>query len=77
MHKTTVEIDLQQLQEAARNLGTQGFKATINSALAQVNRRAALDRAVRYLEEERETLPDWDWFWKSEELRHRDAALPR
>jgi hypothetical protein len=62
MHKTTVEIDLAQLREAERNLGTQGFKETINRALTAINRLAALERAVRYLEQERESLPDWDWF---------------
>ena len=54
---------MRQLREAELNLGTTGFKETINRALATVNRLAALERAVRYLELERESVPDWDRFW--------------
>ena len=46
MHKTTIEVDLDALHEAEGNLGTRGFKETVNSALAEVNRRAALRRAA-------------------------------
>jgi Arc/MetJ family transcription regulator len=46
MHKTTIEVDLDALGEAERNLGTKGFKETVNGALADVNRRAALRRAA-------------------------------
>ena len=60
MHRTTVEIDLDQFHVAEHNLGTRGFKETLNRALEDVNRRAALDRAVRYVEERRESLPRWD-----------------
>lgn len=60
MHRTTVEIDLDELRAAERNLGTRGYKETLNAALEDVNRRAALDRAVRYLEEGRESVPRWD-----------------
>jgi predicted O-methyltransferase YrrM len=63
MHRTTVEVDVRQLREAERNLGTSGFKETINRALATVNRLAALERAVRYLELERDSLPEWNAFW--------------
>jgi hypothetical protein len=63
MHRTTVEIDIQQFREAERNLGTHGFKETINRALTAVNRLAALERAVGYLEQGRESVPDWDRFW--------------
>ena len=63
MHRTTVEVDVRQLREAEQNLGTSGFKETINRALATVNRLAALERAVRYLELERESVPDWNGFW--------------
>lgn len=62
MHRTTVEIDVRELRAAERNLGTSGFKETINRALATVNRLAALERAVRYLERERDSVPDWDAF---------------
>lgn len=70
MHRTTVEVDVRQLREAERNLGTSGFKETINRALATVNRLAALERAVRYLELERESVPEWNAFWS----RRRPAA---
>ena len=46
MHKTTIEVNLDALHEAERNLGTSGFKETVNGALAEVNRRAALKRAA-------------------------------
>ena len=46
MHKTTIEVDLDALGEAERNLGTSGFKETVNRALDEVNRRAALRRAA-------------------------------
>ncbi len=64
MHKTTVEIDLNQLREAEANLGTQGFKDTINRALAEVNRRAALKRAAEYVAEGRLHTPTWEEFWE-------------
>jgi hypothetical protein len=69
MHRTTVEIDLDAFHAAERNLGTRGFKETLNRALADVNRRAALDRAVRYVEQGRESLPDWDALERSRRLR--------
>ena len=46
MHKTTVELDVDALREAERNLGTRGFKETVNRALNEVNRQAALTRAA-------------------------------
>jgi Arc/MetJ family transcription regulator len=46
MHKTTIEVDLEALAEAERTLGTKGFKETVNAALREVNRRAALQRAA-------------------------------
>jgi hypothetical protein len=69
MHRTTVEIDLDAFHAAERNLGTRGFKETLNRALADVNRRAALDRAVRYVEQGRESLPHWDALERSRRLR--------
>jgi hypothetical protein len=60
MHRTTVEIDLDAFHAAEANLGTRGFKETLNRALDDVNRRAALDRAVRYVEDARESVPRWD-----------------
>lgn len=46
MHKTTIEVDLDALGDAELNLGTKGFKETVNRALDDVNRRAALKRAA-------------------------------
>jgi Arc/MetJ family transcription regulator len=57
MHKTTIEVDLEQLREAERNLGTEGFKETVNVALREVNRRAALKRGAQYLREGRLSVP--------------------
>lgn len=57
MHKTTIEVDLEQLREAERNLGTEGFKATVNGALRDVNRRAALERGAQYLRGGRLSVP--------------------
>lgn len=57
MHKTTIEVDLDQLREAERNLGTEGFKETVNGALRDVNRRAALKRAAQYVREGRLSTP--------------------
>ena len=45
-HKTTVEIDLDELREAAEQLGTRGVKETVNTALREVNRKAALQKAA-------------------------------
>jgi hypothetical protein len=45
-HKTTVEIDMDELRQAESTLGTSGIKETVNGALAEVNRRAALKRAA-------------------------------
>jgi Arc/MetJ family transcription regulator len=45
-HKTTVEIDTDELARAEATLGTSGIKETVNSALREVNRRAALKRAA-------------------------------
>lgn len=56
--RTTVEIDERELSEAARNLGTRGVKETVNSALREVNRTAALRRAAACAREGRLRLPD-------------------
>ncbi len=44
--KTTVEIDVDELRDAAAELGTRGVKETLNTALREVNRKAALQRAA-------------------------------
>jgi Arc/MetJ family transcription regulator len=44
--KTTVEIDLDELRDAAAELGTRGVKETVNTALREVNRRAGLQKAA-------------------------------
>ena len=58
MHKTTIEVDLDALREAERNLGTTGFKETVNRALEDVNRRAALRRAAEYVRAGKMHVPD-------------------
>lgn len=62
MHKTSVEIDLDALKEAEKNLGTTGFKETINRALDEINRRAWLERAAQVVRDGRLVAPDWDTF---------------
>lgn len=57
-HKTTVEIDADELAQAERILGTHGIKATVNGALREVNRRAALERAAQYVLAGELRLPD-------------------
>lgn len=46
LHKTTVEIDLEELARAQATLGTNGVKDTLNAALREVNRKAALATAA-------------------------------
>ena len=46
MHKTTVEVDLDELARAQSVLGTRGVKDTLNAALREVNRKAALTTAA-------------------------------
>ena len=57
-HKTTVEIDLDELREAAEQLGTRGVKETVNTALREVNRKAALQKAAAYVREGNLRTPD-------------------
>jgi hypothetical protein len=47
--KTTVDIDLDELRDAATLLGTRGIKQTLNTALREVNRRAALQHAAAHV----------------------------
>jgi Arc/MetJ family transcription regulator len=47
--KTTVEIDVNELAKAQRHLRTRGVKETVNSALREVNRKAALEDAAAYV----------------------------
>ncbi|HEY5320831.1 MAG TPA: hypothetical protein VIJ76_08135 [Galbitalea sp.] len=56
--KTTVEIDLNELKQAQRNLQSRGIKETVNSALREVNRTAALKRAAAYLLAGKLHVPD-------------------
>lgn len=58
--KTTVEIDPEALSAAEAALGTKGIKETIDVALREAARRAALRRGAVYLEEGRQHLPDRD-----------------
>jgi Arc/MetJ family transcription regulator len=48
-HKTTVEIDLDALAQAGAILGTTGVKETVNGALREIPRRAALAEAARFV----------------------------
>ena len=58
LHKTTVEIDLDALARAQAALGTSGSKETLNAALADVNRRAALKEAADFVLSGQFHVPD-------------------
>jgi Arc/MetJ family transcription regulator len=55
--KTTVELDPDALAAAEAALGTKGVKQTIDVALREVARQAALRRGADYLEQGRQQLP--------------------
>lgn len=57
-HKTTVEIDTEALSLAEKLLGTHGIKETVNRALEEVARRAALRDAAQYVLAGELRLPD-------------------
>lgn len=57
-HKTTVEIDTDELRKAEKILGTSGIKETVNRALQEVTRRASLEAAAQYVLTGRLHLPD-------------------
>ena len=70
-HKTTVEIDTDELARAERTLGTSGIKATVNRALSEVNRRAALENAAEYVLAGHLRTPDGDMLAEWREPRAR------
>ncbi len=45
-HRTTIEIDREAFEGARRELGTRGYRDTVNGALNEVVRRAALRRGA-------------------------------
>ena len=57
-HKTTVEIDLDELTRAQATLRTHGIKETVNAALREVNRKAALQAAAGYVLSGAMRVPD-------------------
>ena len=57
-HKTTVEIDLEQLERAQAALKTDGIKDTVNAALREVSRKAALEEAADYVLAGKLHVPD-------------------
>ncbi len=58
LHKTTVEIDLAELARAQVVLHTNGIKETLNAALRDVNRRAALAAAAAFVLSDAFQVPD-------------------
>ena len=46
LHRTTVDVEVDALEAARRVLGTRGYRDTINEALREVARMAALRRAA-------------------------------
>jgi Arc/MetJ family transcription regulator len=51
IHKTTIEIDMTELDAAKEILGTGTIRDTVNTALREVNRRVALARAASLVEQ--------------------------
>lgn len=49
IRRTTVELDLDELKLAKETLGTRTTRDTINSALREINRRARLERAAKFV----------------------------
>ena len=49
--RTSVDIDVVELEQTKEILGTETIRDTVNSALRQVNRRAALARAAARIEQ--------------------------
>lgn len=47
--RTTVELDVNELEDAKEVLGTRTARETINAALREVNRRAKLARAAAFI----------------------------
>lgn len=58
--KTTVEIDMGELQRAQQALGTRGIRETIDAALRDVNRRSALREAAEHVRAGHLHAPDAD-----------------
>ncbi len=48
-HRTTIEIDRKAFEQARKELGTRGYRDTVNEALQSVNRRAALRRGAEMI----------------------------
>ena len=46
VHRTTLVLDLEELKQAQIVLGTKTARETVNRALHEVNKQAALDRAA-------------------------------
>lgn len=49
--RTTVDLDMDELKRAKETLGTGTTRDTINTALREINRRAALARAAALIEQ--------------------------
>ncbi len=49
LHRTTIDIEIDAFEAARAALGTSGYRATVNEALREVARTAALRRAAAVL----------------------------
>jgi Arc/MetJ family transcription regulator len=58
--RTTVDLDLDALEQARDSLGTRTTRDTVNTALREVGRRAALVRAAALIEQGGLGIPDPD-----------------
>jgi hypothetical protein len=51
LHRTTVDVDVDAFERARELLGTRGYRDTIDRALREVDRQAALRRAADLIRE--------------------------
>jgi Arc/MetJ family transcription regulator len=51
IHRTTVDIEIEAYEQARRELGTRGYRDTINRALREIGRQAALRRGANLIRE--------------------------
>ena len=74
MHRTTIDIDVHAYEQASAALGTRGYKDTVNAALSEVARSAALAKAADYVRRGQSSTPS---FAELEELRSPRSGSQR
>lgn len=77
LHRTTVDIEVEAYEEARRLLGTRGYRDTVNGALREVARIAALRRAADLIRNGGLNLVTPEDLEVMRRPRVEDADLPR